>query len=90
MVAAPRQHLKRTCSCGVQPVRVLECLYVVYCATKNKAQVLMHQVSAVFGPEDTPWEGGIFSLRITFTEYYPEKPPRVRFTSDMFHPNVYT
>ena len=45
--------------------------------------------SAVFGPDDTPWEGGVFSLRITFTENYPEKPPRVRFTSDMFHPNVY-
>ena len=44
---------------------------------------------AVFGPDDTPWEGGIFSLRITFTDNYPEKPPRVRFTSDMFHPNVY-
>ncbi len=31
--------------------------------------------------------GGIFSLRITFGENYPDKPPRVRFTSEMFHPN---
>ena len=31
--------------------------------------------------------GGMY--RITFSEHYPEKPPRVRFTSDMFHPNVY-
>jgi ubiquitin-conjugating enzyme E2 A len=37
----------------------------------------------VFGPDDTPWEGGIFSLRMTFTEQYPDKPPRVRFTSEM-------
>jgi len=43
----------------------------------------------VFGPDDTPWEGGIFSLRMTFTEQYPDKPPRVRFTSEMFHPNIY-
>jgi len=28
-------------------------------------------------------------LRITFGERYPEKPPKVRFTSEMFHPNVY-
>ncbi|GHP01260.1 hypothetical protein PPROV_000001600 [Pycnococcus provasolii] len=46
--------------------------------------------ATIFGPDETPWEGGIFSLRITFGEHYPEKPPRVRFTTDMFHPNVYT
>lgn len=45
--------------------------------------------ASVFGPDDTPWEGGIFSLKITFSERYPEKPPRVRFTSEVFHPNVY-
>lgn len=31
---------------------------------------------------------GLF--RITFNENYPEKPPRIRFTTDMFHPNVYS
>mmetsp|Transcript_28241 Transcript_28241/g.72002 ORF Transcript_28241/g.72002 Transcript_28241/m.72002 type:complete len:157 (-) Transcript_28241:513-983(-) len=46
--------------------------------------------ATVFGPDESPWEGGIFSLRITFSERYPEKPPRVRFTSEMFHPNVYS
>lgn len=30
-----------------------------------------------------PAQGGIFSLRLTFTEAYPEKPPRVRFTSEV-------
>ena len=37
----------------------------------------------IFGPDDTPWEGGIFSMRLTFPEQYPDKPPRVRFTSEM-------
>lgn len=46
--------------------------------------------ATIFGPSETAWEGGIYSLRLTFTEAYPEKPPRVRFTSEMFHPNVYT
>eukprot|EP01023_Acetabularia_acetabulum_P067054 TRINITY_DN916_c0_g4_i1.p3 TRINITY_DN916_c0_g4~~TRINITY_DN916_c0_g4_i1.p3 ORF type:complete len:167 (-),score=35.73 TRINITY_DN916_c0_g4_i1:301-801(-) len=45
--------------------------------------------ATIFGPEDTAWEGGIFSLRITFNDAYPSKPPRVRFVSEMFHPNVY-
>jgi hypothetical protein len=33
-------------------------------------------------------QGGIFSLKLQFSERYPEKPPRVRFTCDIFHPNV--
>jgi len=37
----------------------------------------------VFGPDDTAWEGGIYSMRLTFTDQYPDKPPRVRFTSEM-------
>ncbi|KAL5556726.1 hypothetical protein UlMin_038962 [Ulmus minor] len=45
--------------------------------------------ATIFGPDETPWEGGVFSLRLTFGENYLEKPPRVRFTSEMFHPNVY-
>ncbi|KAJ8904543.1 hypothetical protein NDN08_001061 [Rhodosorus marinus] len=45
--------------------------------------------ATVFGPPETPWEGGIYSLRLQFNENYPEKPPRVRFTSEVFHPNVY-
>ncbi|XP_074275294.1 ubiquitin-conjugating enzyme E2 2-like [Silene latifolia] len=45
--------------------------------------------ATIFGPDESPWEGGIFSLRMTFTDSYPAKPPRVRFTSEIFHPNVY-
>eukprot|EP00694_Reclinomonas_americana_P004973 EC793431.1.p1 GENE.EC793431.1~~EC793431.1.p1 ORF type:complete len:157 (+),score=35.30 EC793431.1:78-548(+) len=43
----------------------------------------------IFGPSDTPWEGGIFTLKMTFPEQYPEKPPRLRFNTPMFHPNIY-
>ena len=44
---------------------------------------LMIWSATVFGPDDTPWEGGIFSMRLTFPDQYPDKPPRVRFTSEM-------
>jgi ubiquitin-conjugating enzyme E2 A len=46
--------------------------------------------ATIFGPVDTPWEGGVYALRLTFTDQYPEKPPKVRFTSEMFHPNIYS
>mmetsp|Transcript_4947 Transcript_4947/g.7690 ORF Transcript_4947/g.7690 Transcript_4947/m.7690 type:complete len:154 (+) Transcript_4947:209-670(+) len=45
--------------------------------------------ATIFGPDETPWEGGVYSLRLTFGETYPDKAPKVRFTSEMFHPNVY-
>ena len=31
--------------------------------------------AVIFGPEDSIWEGGIFTLRMKFTEDYPSKPP---------------
>nr|ACU14302.1 unknown [Glycine max] len=43
----------------------------------------------IFGPDDTPWDGGTFKLTLQFTEDYPNKPPTVRFVSRMFHPNIY-
>ncbi|PSC74644.1 3-oxoacyl-ACP synthase [Micractinium conductrix] len=46
--------------------------------------------ASILGPVETPWEGGIFQLRVTFSEHYPDKPPRVRFVSECFHPNVYS
>lgn len=41
------------------------------------------------GKEKTIWEGGLFKLNITFPDEYPTKPPKVRFTPPLFHPNVY-
>lgn len=49
--------------------------------------MLWHAV--IFGPNDTPFEDGIFRLTLTFDEEYPNKPPQVKFVSRMFHPNVY-
>ncbi|KAJ4770906.1 ubiquitin-conjugating enzyme E2 [Rhynchospora pubera] len=46
--------------------------------------------ATIFGPDETPWEGGVFGLRLIFGDNYPDRPPRVRFTSEVFHPNVYS
>ena len=45
--------------------------------------------ASIFGPDETPWEGGIYPLRLTFPPQYPTKPPRVVFLCEMYHPNVY-
>lgn len=43
----------------------------------------------IFGPKDTPYEGGTYQGKLTFPKEYPLKPPQVQFTSKLFHPNVY-
>eukprot|EP01138_Halocafeteria_seosinensis_P009876 gb/GECG01010087.1/.p1 GENE.gb/GECG01010087.1/~~gb/GECG01010087.1/.p1 ORF type:complete len:100 (+),score=7.71 gb/GECG01010087.1/:1-300(+) len=48
---------------------------------------VMDWQAVIFGPDDTPWEGGTFKLTMQFTEDYPNKPPDVQFVTKMFHPN---
>jgi ubiquitin-protein ligase len=51
---------------------------------------LMLWTATIEGADDTPWEGGLFTLTLHFTERYPDLPPKVRFVSKMFHPNIYS
>ena len=44
--------------------------------------------AVIFGPEGTPFEGGIFKLTIQFNKDHPFQPPEVKFVSKMFHPNI--
>ncbi|KAH7820800.1 putative ubiquitin carrier-like protein [Monocercomonoides exilis] len=45
--------------------------------------------AVIFGPDNTPWEGGVFKLIMQYSEEYPNKPPVVKFLTKIFHPNVY-
>ncbi|XP_064376034.1 SUMO-conjugating enzyme UBC9 isoform X2 [Dromaius novaehollandiae] len=38
---------------------------------------------------ETPWEGGLFKLRMLFKDDYPSSPPKCKFEPPLFHPNVY-
>ena len=39
------------------------------------SQIMTWQ-AVIFGPDDTPWEGGTFKLLLEFTEDYPNKVGR--------------
>jgi len=41
------------------------------------------------GKQGTPWEGGVYTITITFTEDYPSKPPKCQFQPCLFHPNIF-
>ncbi|KAJ0246933.1 Ubiquitin-conjugating enzyme E2 14 [Hirschfeldia incana] len=45
---------------------------------------------SIMGPPDTFYEGGFFNAVMIFTDEYPVVPPTVQFTSEMWHPNVYS
>ncbi|KAN0030570.1 hypothetical protein ACTA71_009210 [Dictyostelium dimigraforme] len=40
------------------------------------------------GPPDTDYENGVFTAVLTFPTDYPSNPPKMKFTSEMFHPNA--
>lgn len=42
----------------------------------------------ICGAADTPYEGGVFRLEVNIPSEYPLKPPRVRFITPIYHPNI--
>ncbi|KAJ3486403.1 hypothetical protein NLI96_g4261 [Meripilus lineatus] len=43
----------------------------------------------IIGPPDTLYEGGFFKARLSFPEDFPLSPPKMRFITQMWHPNIY-
>jgi hypothetical protein len=41
----------------------------------------------IIGPPETLYDGGYFNAIMSFPPNYPNSPPSVRFTSEMWHPN---
>jgi len=50
---------------------------------------LMNWECYIPGKKGTPWEGGLYKLRMIFKEDYPSSPPKCKFEPPLFHPNVY-
>ena len=49
---------------------------------------LRHWKGKIFGPKDTCYEGGIFYVDIHIPPDYPFKPPKMKFDTKIWHPNI--
>lgn len=61
-----------------------------YCSAHpvNHENDMINWIGSIRGPEGTPFENGVFKLTIHFPPDYPFKPPRIRFATRIYHPNI--
>lgn len=50
---------------------------------------IMKWKAFIRGPKDTPFEDRSFELAIHTTPLYPMEPPKMKFVTKIFHPNVH-
>lgn len=42
----------------------------------------------IIGPQDTLYEGGFFKAQLVFPKEYPQRPPKMKFITEIWHPNI--
>ncbi|KOO23164.1 ubiquitin-conjugating enzyme e2 s-like protein [Chrysochromulina tobinii] len=45
-------------------------------------------IAEIHGPDSTPFEGGVYKVKLTLPTDYPHAPPKGFFLTRIFHPNI--
>ena len=80
MAGLPRRIIKETQRLQKEPVAGISC--APYEDNLRYFRVVLQ------GPQDTPYQGGLFSLEMFLPSEYPMVPPKVRFLTKIYHPNI--
>jgi ubiquitin-protein ligase len=49
---------------------------------------LRHLTGTIQGPNGTVYEGGVFDIDIIIPKQYPFEPPKMKYTTKIWHPNI--
>ena len=60
---------------------------VVHAALVDDAN-LLHWVGKIKGPDGSPYDGGVFKIDIVLPGDYPFVPPKMKFETKIWHPNI--
>ena len=65
-------------------------LIKIICLPLNQIILMNHFLTCYFSimQSDTPYEGGIFIVDIQIPPDYPFKPPKMKFDTKIWHPNI--